>query len=212
MSQDARLIPRESIAMRHGFMRLPFAASLFGLLFASTAASAADARDDVFKAYQKMMGSKFTVDITTVSGSDTMKSHGEYDTVDRIHFKNDKVEMIVLPEGTWMRTGTDWMKPPVDMSGMVKQFVPKSIDDMKAMTKSATDDGMTTWNGAPAHAYSYAVDTTVMGIHVTSTNRIFVNGAGQIVHVESDGEAMGRKSHTTQDVKYDDSIRINAPA
>ena len=89
--------------MRHGFMRLPLAASLFGLLLASTAASAADARDDVFKAYQKMMASKFTVDITTVSGTDTLKSHGEYDTVDRIHFKNDKMEMIVLPEGTWMR-------------------------------------------------------------------------------------------------------------
>ncbi len=100
-----------------------------------------------FKAYQKLMASKFTVDITTVSGSDTMKSHGEYDTVDRIHFKNDKMEMIVLPEGTWMRTGKDWTQPPVDMGGMVKQFIPKSIEEMRAATKSATDDGMTTWNG-----------------------------------------------------------------
>jgi hypothetical protein len=124
------------------------------------------------------------------------------------------MEMIVLPEGTWMRTGKggDWMKPPVDMSGMVKQFVPKSIEDMKAITKSATDDGMKSWNGQPAHAYSYSVDATMMGIHVTSTNRIFVNASGQIVHVESDGEAMGRKSHTTQDVKYDDSIKVTAPA
>src|SRR5690349_12302304 len=145
MPQDARLAARESIAMRNGFTQLPLAASVLGLLLASTAASAADARDDVFRAYQKMMGSKFAVDITTVSGSDTLKSHGEYDTVDRIHFKNDRMEMIVLPEGTWMRMGKDWTKPPVDMSGMVKQFVPKSIDDMKAMTKSATDDGMTTW-------------------------------------------------------------------
>ena len=197
--------------MRNDFTRLPLAASLFGLLLASTAAFASDARDEVFKAYQKMMGSKFAVDITTVSGGDTLKSHGDYDTVDRIHFKNDKMEMIVLPEGTWMRTGKEWMKPPVDMSGMVKQFVPKSVDDMKAMTKSASDDGMTTWNGAPVHAYTYAVDTTMMGIHVTSTNRIFVDVSGRIVHVESDGEAMGRKSHTTQDVKYDDSIKVNAP-
>jgi len=197
--------------MRNDFTRLPLAASLLGLLLASTAAFAADARDEVFRAYQKMMGSKFTVDITTVSGGDTLKSHGDYDTVDRIHFKNDKMEMIVLPEGTWMRTGNDWMKPPVDMSGMVKQFIPKSVDDMKAMTKSASDDGMTTWNGTPTHAYTYSVDTTMMGIHVTSTNRIFVDAAGRIIHVESEGEAMGRKSHTTQDVKYDDSIKVNAP-
>jgi hypothetical protein len=111
-----------------------------------------------------------------------------------------------------MRTGKEWMKPPIDMSGMVKQFVPKSIDDMRTATKSASDDGMTTWSGQPVHAYTYSVDTTMMGIHVTSTNRIFVNASGQIVHAESDGEAMGQKSHTTQDIRYDDSIRVAAPA
>jgi hypothetical protein len=198
--------------MRNGFTRPPLAASLFALVLASTAVFAADARDDVFRAYRKMMTSRFAVDITTMTGSDTLKSHGEYDTVDRIHFRNDKMEMIVLPEGTWMRTGKEWMKPPIDMSGMVKQFVPKSIDDMRAATKSASDDGMTTWSGQPVHAYTYSVDTTMMGIHVTSTNRIFVNASGQIVHAESDGEAMGQKSHTTQDIRYDDSIRVAAPA
>jgi hypothetical protein len=190
--------------------RLAFALSLSTFVFA-TAAAAADARDDVFKAYQKLMASKFAIDMTTISGDDTMKSHGEYDTVERIHFKNDKMEMIVIPEGTWMRTGKEWMKPPMDMSGMVKQFVPKSVEDMRAATKSATDEGMTTFQGQPVHAYSYAVDTTMMGIHVTSTNKIYVNAAGQIVHAESDGEAMGRKSRTTQDIHYDDSITVTAP-
>jgi len=197
--------------MRTFLRRLPTAAALSGLALVSIAAHAADARDDVFKAYQKMMRSKFTVDITTTNGSDTLKSHGEYDTVDRIHFKNDKMEMIVLPEGTWMRTGKDWMKPPMDMSGMVKQFVPKSIEDLRAMTKNAADQGAGTWNGQNVHAYTYDVDTTVMGIHVTSTNKIFLNASGQIVHAESDGQAMGKKSHTTQDIRYDDSIRVNPP-
>ena len=198
--------------MRSFSLRLPRAASLAcGLIVASVSAHAADAREDVFKAYQKMMGSRFAVDITTVSGGDTMKSHGDYDTVERIHFRNDKMEMIVMPEGTWMRTGSDWTRPPIDMGGMVKQFIPKSIEDMRAGTKSATDDGMTTFNGAPVHAYTYEVDTTMMGIHVTSKNKIFVDASGQIVHAESDGEAMGRKSHTTQDIRYDDSIRVAAP-
>ena len=94
---------------------------------------------------------------------------------------------------------------------MVKQFVPKSIEDLRGMTKNAADLGATTRNGQGVHAYSYDVDTTVMGIHVTSTNRIFLNAAGQIVHAESDGEAMGRKSHTAQDIRYDDSIRVTPP-
>ena len=197
--------------MRMFVNRLPLVAALLGFALTSSVALAADARDDVLKAYQKLMAAKFTVDITTVSGSDTMKSHGEYDTVDRIHFKNDKVEMIVLPEGTWMRTGKDWTQPPVDVGGMVKQFIPKSVEEMRAATKSATDDGMTTWNGQSLHAYSYDIDTTMMGIHVTSTNKIFINASGQIVHVESNGEAVGRKSRTLQDVHYDDSIKVVAP-
>lgn len=197
--------------MRTFFRRLPTAVALSGLALASVAAHAADARDDVFKAYQKLMASRFAVDINTVGDKTTMKSHGEYDTVDRIHFRNDRMEMIVLPEGTWMKTGADWIQPPMDMSGMVKQFVPKSIDDLRAMTKNAADQGTTTWNGQSVHAYTYDVDTTVMGIHVTSTNKIFLNATGQIVHAESDGEAMGRKSHTTQDIRYDDSIRVSRP-
>ena len=197
--------------MRSIFTRLPLAAALFGFAFVPFSAHAADARDDVFKAYQKMMASRFAVDITTAGDSGTMKSHGEYDTVDRIHFKNDKMEMIVLPEGTWMKTGKDWMQPPMDMSGMVKQFVPKSIEDLRAVTKNAADLGAKTWNGQSLHAYSYDVDTTVMGIHVTSTNTIYLNAAGQIVHAESDGQAMGKKSHTAQDIRYDDGIRVNPP-
>ena len=73
------------------------AVALAGFALVSVAAHAADARDDVFKAYQKLMASRFAVDINTTGESGTMKSHGEYDTVDRIHFKNDKMEMIVVP-------------------------------------------------------------------------------------------------------------------
>ena len=196
--------------MRTYLQRLPIAIASAGLFFAS-GAHAAGAEDAVFSAYQKLLGAKFAADVTTVSGGNTIKTHSEYDTVQRIHMKNDKMEMIVLPEGTWMRTGNDWMKPPVDMSGMVKQFIPKSIDDMRAATKDASDEGMTTWNGQPVHAYTYNVDTTVMGIHVTSQNKIYVNAAGQIIHAESNGEAMGKTSQTTQDIHYDDSIRVTAP-
>jgi len=200
--------------MQNFLRRSPIAQAaivLVGLTFASATAVAADAREGIFKAYQKMMDSRFSVDMTTMSDGGPMKSHSDYDTVERIHLKNDKMELIVLPEGTWLRAGSEWTHPPVDMSGMVKQFIPKSIDDMRAATKDASDEGMTTWNGQPVHAYKYNVDTTVMGIHVTSQNKIYVNAAGQIIHAESNGEAMGKTSQTTQDIHYDDSIRVTAP-
>jgi len=69
--------------MRMFLRRLSPALSLSFLALALQAAAATDAREDVFKAYQKMMGSKFSVEITTLTGSDTVKSHGDYDTVER---------------------------------------------------------------------------------------------------------------------------------
>jgi hypothetical protein len=212
LTQDARVATPGIQGMRTFLRRLPVAVAPFAFALVSVTAHAADAREDVFKAYQKLMASRFAVDITTAGDGGTLKSRGEYDTVDRIHFRNDRMEMIVVPEGTWMKTaGADWMQPPMDMSGMVKQFVPKSIGDLRSSTKNAVDEGATTWNGQSVHAYSYDVDTTVMGIHVTSSNRIFLDAAGRIVHAESDGQAMGKKSHTTQDIRYDDKIRVNPP-
>jgi len=191
--------------------RLSRAVSLTGLLLATITAAAADARDDIFRAYQKMMSSRFTVDMTTVSGGDASKAHGDYETVERIHLKREGMEIIVVPEGTWMRSGSDWIQSPIDMSGMVKEIIPKSIDEMRAAIQNATDAGMTTWDGQPVHSYTYDVDTAIMGIHATSKYKIFVGAVGQIVHVESDGEAMGRISLTKQDIRYDDSIRVTAP-
>lgn len=186
------------------------AASLAGLALAA-GAYASDATDAVFDAYQKLLGTKFAADVTVVSGGATTKAHSEYDTVQRVHMKTDRMEMIVLPEGTWVRTGGDWTQPPIDMSGMVKQFLPQSVDDLRAMVRGAADAGTSTWNGRPVHLYTYDVDTTVMGIHVTSSNRLFVDGSGKIVHAESSGEAMGKKSQTSQEITYDDGIKIVPP-
>ena len=186
------------------------ALSLAGLALAF-GASAGDATDAVFNAYQKLMSSKFAADVTVVSGGSTTRAHSEYDTVRRVHMKTDKMEMIVLPEGTWIRTGGQWTQPPIDMSGMVRQFLPQSTEDLRAMVRSASDAGTSTWNGKDVHVYAYEVNTTVMGIHVTSSNKLFVDASGKIVHAESSGEAMGKQSQTSQDITYDDGINVVAP-
>jgi hypothetical protein len=50
-----------------------------------------------------------------------------------------------------------------------------------------------------------------MGIEVKSRNIAFIDGAGRIVRTRSDGETMGRKTHSEQTIRYDDSIRVTAP-
>lgn len=172
----------------------------------------ADAQSDVSNAYQKMMDSRFSAEMTTTGDGKTTKASGEYDTIKRIHMKMPEMEIIVLPEGTWMRTGDgDWTKPPIDMSAMFKRFMPQTIADMQKGISNVKDEGKSTWQGQPVQVVSYDMNTKVMGFSISSHNRLWIDDSGRAIHSEVDSTAMGHKSHTVQDIKYDDSIRVTAP-
>ncbi|MGB0134477.1 hypothetical protein, partial [Dokdonella sp.] len=136
----------------------------------------------------------------------------EFDTSQRMSVTTDAISLIILPEGTWMRSGGgDWSKPPIDMSAMVKRLVPSTIEEVRAGTSNVKDLGMQSVDGQELRAISYDVNTKIMGIAVSSQNVAYLDASGHIVRSVSDGEAMGRKSHTVQTIRYDDSIRITAP-
>lgn len=201
--------------------RWSFALVLSGALALPLAAGAEDsagaaerqAAAAVFTAYNKMLESHFAIDIQSTDDKGAQsKALAEYEGLSRIHVKTDRMEVITIPEGTWVRAGEEgWTRPPVDMAGMVRQFVPKTAAELQASTHNIKDEGAATWQGQPAHAYSYDVDTMVMGAHVTSHNKVLINAAGQLVRSESDGEALGRKSHSVQTIRYDDSIKVGPP-
>ena len=175
-------------------------------------AAEANASDVIFAAYDKMLGSHFAVDIDSTDDKGAKsKVYAEYEGLSRIRVKTDDMEVISTPEGTWVRAGdAGWSQPPADMAGLAKQFVPKPAAELKASASHVKDDGPTTWQGQPAHAYSYDIDTDVMGTPVHSHNTVII-AKGLMVHSESDGAAMGRTSHTVQDIRYGDDIKVVAP-
>jgi hypothetical protein len=171
----------------------------------------ADAKADIAASYQKMLKARSRAE-TTLTDDKGKVTHSttEFDTLQRIHAKSDHGEFVVLPDGMWMKMGAQWSKPPVDMSGMVKQFVPLGEEVLRS-SKNVADDGATTWQGQSAHAYSYDTDMSVMGMHVTGHTKLYLNAAGQVIGSETDSVAMGHKTHAVQSISYDDSIRVNAP-
>lgn len=207
--------------MNRFHLRAATAVLLLGTLAASSLAVAVDPADAaehkaaaaVFTAYNKMLASHFAIDITSTDDKGaTSKAFAEYEGLSRIRMKTDQMEVITTPEGTWVRAGEEgWTRPPVDMAGMVKQFVPKSAAELQASSSNVKDEGPTTWQGKPAHAYSYDVDLQVMGANVHSHNKVIINADGQMVRSESDGAALGRRSHTVQDIRYGDDIKVIAP-
>lgn len=177
------------------------------------ASADAGAEQSLFSAYQTMLGSRCATE--TLSRDEKgreARTRTEFDTLERIRVSTDQVSFVILPEGTWMRSGDgDWMQPPIDMSAMFKALLPMTINEVRSGTRNIKDEGMKTIDGATLRAVSYDLSTTIMGITVNSHVTAYLDEAGRIVRSESDGEAKGRKSHVVQTIRYDDSIRISAP-
>ena len=193
-----------------------FATALVLAAFCSGAGpvlAAGDASSALFDAYAKMINSRCVAEtVATDAKGRESRSQVEFDTINRIRVSTDQASFIVLPEGTWMRTGGgEWTKPPIDMSAMFKRLVPSTLEEIRAGTRNIRDEGMQTVDGQNLRAVSYDVNTQVMGIDVSSHNTVFIDASGRIVRSVSDGEAMGHKTHSVQKIRYDDSIRISAP-
>lgn len=182
-------------------------------LIATPAAADGSASDALFAAYQKMINSSYAADsISTDAKGKETRSNVEFENISRFRANTGETSFIVLPEATWMRTGNgQWMKPPIDMSAMFKRLIPSTIADIRAGTSNIKDEGMQTVDGNNARVISHDVNTKIMGITVSSHNKVFIDDSGKVIRSESDSTAMGHKSHTVQTVRYDDSIRISAP-
>ncbi len=174
----------------------------------------ADARDDLHAAYAKMLASRFVSETVATDGKGKQtRSRAEFDSSERIRLSTDSGGFIIVPEGTWMRSGPEgaWSKPPFDVGGMLKNLLPQSLDDLRAGTRNIRDEGTRSVDGQSLRAISYDTETSIMGIKVSSHTVAFLDADGRIVRTESDGEAMGRKTRSVQTTRYDDSIRVTAP-
>ncbi|MEP6882583.1 MAG: hypothetical protein ABI866_11355 [Dokdonella sp.] len=184
-----------------------------GCILPATAFADDTARDSLFNAYQKMLNARYVADTvsTDAKGRETT-SKVEFDTINRFRATTPATSFVVLPEGTWMRSGKgEWTQPPIDMSAMIKHLVPAALEDVRAGTSNIKDEGTKSINGQEARVISYDVNTKIMNFNVSSHNTVFIDASGHIVRSESDSTAMGHTSHSVQTIRYDDSVRITAP-
>ena len=181
------------------------------VLAALPALAGATSLEPVLQAFHKLGQSRVHSETTiTDDKGKVIQTSADFDTLDRIHTKTDHGEFIILPEGSWMKMGGNWNQPPIDLRAMVKAFMPLGEDVIRT-AKNVSDDGATTFNGQPAHAYSYDTDTTIMGMHITGHSKVYLSAAGLVIGSETDSVARGNKSHSVQNIRYDDTIRVKPP-
>lgn len=182
-------------------------------LIPAPARADADVRQVLLEAYTKMLKSRCVTDTVSkdAKGRET-RSRVEFDSLERFRVTSADTSFVVLPEGTWMRSGDgEWMQPPIDMSAMFKRMLPATIQEVSAGMTNVRDLGMQVVDGASLRAISYDMSMKVMGIAVSTHNTSYIDSDGRIVRAVSDGTAMGQTTHTVQTIRYDDSIRISAP-
>lgn len=212
----------EEVVMPFAHRRSSFVFAAACLVLLPLSSIAADGAQDeaerkvaaaVFGAYNKMLEAKFAVDIqSTDDKGNQAKALAEYESLSRFHVKTDRLEIVSLPEGSWVKADqAGWTRSPAEMAAMVKQFVPKSAAELQASSSNLKDEGPTTWNGQAAHAYSYDTRMQVMGADVKAHNKVVIDQGGRLVRSESDGESMGIRSHSVQQIRYDDAIKVAPP-
>ncbi|MBK8285584.1 MAG: hypothetical protein IPK97_12345 [Ahniella sp.] len=198
------------------FYALAAAAALSLSCVAPVRADDAAARAELIGLWSKMMETKdlaYRADMTT-----TDKKGRSYETKMEVRWPNQfriqsqGSDMIILPQGTWMNAGGNWMKMPMDMSKMIQQFTPEATKASMDGLTAVRSLGSAEVNGKDCLQFSYDFDAKVAGIRSSGTATIAVDReTGYPVRIETNGEAMGQKSKTVTNYEYDSSIRISAP-
>lgn len=182
----------------------------------SVRADDAATRSELVGLWSKMLASKDLAYraqmVTTDKKGKKYASSMEVQWPNRFRIKNPDSEMIILPQGTWMNVGGNWMKMPVDMSKVVQQYTPDALKSGMDGIQAVQFLGDAEVNGKACKQYRYDFDSKVMGVRSTGTTTVSLDAAtGYTVRMETTGEAKGQKSSTVLDYEYDSAIRVTAP-
>jgi len=172
-------------------------------------AAVADDRQEVIDAFTKGM-SKGTFETR-------MKPEGKNPGMvmrvilpNRFHMKTEGSEMIMLPQGTWMNAGGQWMKMPMDMSKVIEGYSQKSIDEGMDALADVREIRSETVEGCDSTVYSYRTSGKFMGVENKSQAEVAIcDDTGMPIRVVSlDGNG---KPEATLYYDFSGGFEINPP-
>ena len=183
-----------------------------GLLAILAAGAAhADARDEVVAAFQKVMDEgSYRMHMTADTRQGTVESTMDVQWPDRFRMKNDGGEFIILPTGTWMNAGGQWMKMPMNMSQMIQGYSKDAMQKGVAAIQEVTLVGEETVQGCASKRYSYAARGEFMGVKSDSQTEVWIcqdNG----LPVQLVSKERGKDDSVTMVYDWDTAIDIRAP-
>jgi outer membrane lipoprotein-sorting protein len=179
-----------------------------------------DAKADLKVASDAVLKVKsYRIHMTTSSQAGTNISTIEFVAPNRMHIIDEKKEMIIVPEGTYVKVAKGkWQKSPMDMSSMIAKLRTSEFTDEILKNEQVRLIGPDTLDGKSMMVYEIVYTSS----DLKSRNRVWISTDDHLPYKsETDGEAkefkmsgktIGGKSKTTSlYTDYNAPIKIVAP-
>ena len=153
--------------------QLAMVVALLAALGAGTAH--ADPRAEVVDAFEKAMDDgSYRMLMDASQGGRTVRSEMSVQLPNRFHMKNEGGEFIVLPAGTWMNAGGQWMKMPMNMSQMIEGFGAEAIEKAMASIQEVEYVGEAEAEDCGSKHYRYRAAGEFMGVKSDTETEVWI--------------------------------------
>lgn len=190
-----------------GYRRPLLAAAL---LMAVATPSLADDRDELVAAFSKAFAKgSFRAEMNTLVDGKPMRVRTDVQWPDRFHMTMPEMEVIILPQGTWMNAAGvgQWMPVPMDMSEMIKGYSKQGMDAGLAALKDVTKSGSAEVAGCTSTLYRYRSAGEFLGTtHDSVAEAAICDATGLPVRVVTEG-----KDPVTVMYDFETAIDIRPP-
>lgn len=131
----------------------------------STSPAWAGPRDEVIAAFGKAMADgSYRATISAAGQGEDATSVLDVQMPDRFRMTSKAGEFIVLPEGTWMKAGGNWMAVPMNLSGMIQGYTATALKDGMAAIQDVQPIGEADVEGCASKLYAYHASGEMMGM------------------------------------------------
>ena len=185
-----------------------------GVVLAGTLAAGpvlADPRQEVMDAFTKAFArGEYIARITTQVSGKPYIMHMQVEWPNKFHMKNPDTEMVILPQGTWMNAGGNWMKMPVDMSKMIEGYSKEAVDQGLQGMVDVRETGSEDINGCASKVYQYTATGRFMGVENNSEAEVAICGdSGYPVRLKT--LEKGSRDSVSIDYDFTADVSIVAP-
>ena len=154
----------------------------------------------------------YHADISIESASHKMTISSDVILPDQFHMNMPQAEVIKTAKGVWMKIGGKWQAMPAAvgnaMQGPIDQAITKGMKSIKNLACLGTQ----TYANQSLVGYEFDSSGEFGGIKSTAHVVLYADPATNLpAYITVNGEAMGKKSTTTEHITFDPGITITPP-